>query len=167
VPFDLREVIQEAVDQLEEKAQRRHITIQFKFDPNVHAITFADKDKIFRVVQNLLSNAIKYNVDHGMVSIQLKAKKNRFEIKVKDDGKGIPPEDLKRIFERFYRVDKSRSREQGGTGLGLAIVKHILEGHKTKISVTSTLGKGSLFSFSLPIYQKSGTNPSLRVSKGE
>jgi two-component system, OmpR family, phosphate regulon sensor histidine kinase PhoR len=70
---------------------------------------------------------------------------------VKDNGKGIPPEDLKRIFERFYRVDKSRNREMGGTGLGLAIVKHILEGHKSKISVSSILGKGSVFSFELPL----------------
>ncbi len=168
--FDLREVIQEAVDQLEEKAQSRQISVEFKHDPKIQAVTYADKEKIFRVIQNLLSNAIKYNVDQGKVSINLKAKKNRFDIKVKDSGKGIPAGDLKRIFERFYRVDKSRSRDQGGTGLGLAIVKHILEGHKSKISVTSTLGKGSMFSFSLPIFQNDSQTalPStLKTSKEE
>ncbi|WP_114747754.1 sensor histidine kinase [Pleomorphovibrio marinus] len=169
-PFDLKEVIQEVVDQLEDKANRREINIRFIYNPEISHITLADKDKIFRVVQNLLSNAIKYNHENGKVTIQLKAKKNRFGIKVKDDGKGIPADDLKRVFERFYRVDKSRSREQGGTGLGLAIVKHILEGHKTKISVSSTLGKGSIFSFSLPIHRENtppNSIPQLRISKGE
>jgi two-component system, OmpR family, phosphate regulon sensor histidine kinase PhoR len=85
------------------------------------------------------------------VEVHLKTHKNQITVEVKDNGKGIPAEDLKRIFERFYRVEKSRSRERGGTGLGLAIVKHILEGHKSKISVSSTLGKGSIFSFELPL----------------
>ncbi|HSJ67210.1 MAG TPA: ATP-binding protein, partial [Anditalea sp.] len=75
-------------------------------------------------------------------------------LSVKDNGKGIPEEDIKRIFERFYRVDKSRSREGGGTGLGLAIAKHILEGHNSKIKVESVLGKGSTFSFTLPAAEK-------------
>lgn len=83
--------------------------------------------------------------------VSLKASKNQVQVEVKDNGPGIPAEDLKRIFERFYRVEKSRSKGKGGTGLGLAIVKHILEGHKSKIAVSSTLGKGSIFSFQLPL----------------
>ena len=81
----------------------------------------------------------------------LKLTKNQIQVDIKDNGPGIPPEDLKRIFERFYRVEKSRSKGKGGTGLGLAIVKHILEGHKSKISVSPVLGKGSIFSFDLPL----------------
>lgn len=153
-PFDLADVVQEVVDQLEDKANRRSVTVKFKPSTEVRYMTFADREKIFRVIQNLTSNAIKYNKEDGEVNISLKATKNNITFKVKDDGKGIPPEDLKRIFERFYRVEKSRSREQGGTGLGLAIVKHILEGHKSKISVSSTLGKGSVFSFELPLYKE-------------
>ena len=153
-PFDMADVIQEVVDQLEDKANRRKVEVKFTPGAEGRHITFADREKIFRVVQNLISNAIKYNKEGGEVTISLKAGKNTITLKVKDDGIGIPPDDLKRIFERFYRVEKSRSREQGGTGLGLAIVKHILEGHKSKISVSSTLGKGSVFSFELPTFKE-------------
>lgn len=149
--FDLKEVIHEVIEELEQKAAKRDMLIRFYYDKEKAYRTFADKDKIFRVCQNLISNAIKYNNDGGEVEVHLKAQKNHVTVEVKDNGKGIPPEDLKRIFERFYRVEKSRSREGGGTGLGLAIVKHILEGHKSKISVSSTVGKGSIFSFELPM----------------
>ncbi|EKB48214.1 sensor histidine kinase [Cecembia lonarensis] len=149
--FDLKEIIHEVIEELEHKAAKRDMLIRFYYDKEKSYLTFADKDKIFRVCQNLISNAIKYNNDGGEVEVHLKAQKNHITVEVKDNGKGIPPEDLKRIFERFYRVEKSRSREKGGTGLGLAIVKHILEGHKSKISVSSTVGKGSIFSFELPL----------------
>ncbi|RPA68762.1 two-component sensor histidine kinase [Cyclobacteriaceae bacterium YHN15] len=149
--FDLKEVLYDVIEELEQKASKRKMNIQFAYEKDKNFRTFADKDKIFRVCQNLISNAIKYNNDGGEVQINLKTHKNSITVEVKDNGKGIPPEDLKRIFERFYRVDKSRSREGGGTGLGLAIVKHILEGHKSKISVSSTVGKGSVFSFELPL----------------
>lgn len=148
--FDLKELIHEVIEELEQKAAKRDVLIRFFYDKEKSYRTIADKDKIFRVCQNLISNAIKYNHDGGEVEVHLKTYKNHILVEVKDNGKGIPPEDLKRIFERFYRVEKSRSREGGGTGLGLAIVKHILEGHKSKISVSSTLGKGSIFSFELP-----------------
>ena len=149
--FDLREMIHEVIEDMEHKASKRQVLIRFFYDKEKTFITHADKDKIFRVCQNLISNAIKYNNDGGEVEVHLKPHKNHITVEVKDNGKGIPPEDIKRIFERFYRVEKSRSREMGGTGLGLAIVKHILEGHKTKISVSSTVGKGSIFSFELPL----------------
>lgn len=161
-PFDLKELIHEVIEELEQKAAKRDVLIRFFYDKEKSHRTIADKDKIFRVCQNLISNAIKYNHDGGEVEVHLKTHKNHILVEVKDNGKGIPPEDLKRIFERFYRVEKSRSREGGGTGLGLAIVKHILEGHKSKISVSSTLGKGSIFSFELPC-EKPAKEASLKI----
>ncbi len=159
--FDVAELIHEVIEELEHKAAKRDMLVRFYYDKEKQYQTFADKDKIFRVCQNLISNAIKYNHDGGEVEVHLKAHKGqKLTVEVKDNGKGIPPEDLKRIFERFYRVEKSRSREKGGTGLGLAIVKHILEGHKSKISVSSTLGKGSIFSFELPMEK-------IELEKGE
>ena len=99
---------------------------------------------------NLISNAIKHSKDGGEVVVSFAVKKKSVHTRVSDFGVGIPPEHINRIFERFYRVDKSRSREKGGTGLGLAIVKHILEGHHSKPQVVSEPGKGSTFSFKLP-----------------
>jgi two-component system phosphate regulon sensor histidine kinase PhoR len=149
--FDLSELLREVVDELENKASKRDVTIKLNFDPSKNHVTKADRSKIYRVCQNLIFNAIKYNHDEGEVVVTLKSQKNSLQVDIKDNGPGIPPEDLKRIFERFYRVEKSRSKEKGGTGLGLAIVKHILEGHKSKISVSSTVGKGSVFTFYLPL----------------
>ncbi len=148
--FDLKEVIEEVIEELEHKASKRQVSIRLECEgKNFH--TLADRPKIYRVCQNLIFNAVKYNHNGGEVNVGIKTTKNQIQVDVKDNGLGIPPEDLKRIFERFYRVEKSRSKEKGGTGLGLAIVKHILEGHKSKISVSSTMGKGSIFSFQLPL----------------
>src|SRR5690606_21165335 len=152
---DLKAIILELIEQLEDKADKRDVLIRFYFDKSKNFLTHADKDKISQAIQNLIANAIKYNQEGGEVSIHLKAGKKNLKVEVKDNGKGIPQEDLNRIFERFYRVEKSRSREKGGTGLGLAIAKHILEGHKSKISVISTVGKGSVFSFTLPLVKSS------------
>ena len=149
--FDLRELLQEVIEQLEHKASKREVAIRLDFDAEKNHITHADRPKIYRVCQNLIFNGINYNHHGGEVKVSVKTHKNTIHVDVKDTGQGIPPEDLKRIFERFYRVEKSRSKEKGGTGLGLAIVKHILEGHKSKISVSSTVGKGSIFGFSLPL----------------
>ncbi len=150
-PFDLKDVLHEVIEELEHKASKRDVLIRFYYDKEKSFMTLADKDKIHRVCQNLISNAVKYNNDGGEVEVRLLTHKHQHAVEVKDNGHGIPPEDLKRIFERFYRVEKSRSREKGGTGLGLAIVKHILEGHKSKISVSSSVGKGSVFRFELPV----------------
>lgn len=152
--FDLKDLILEVIEQLENKAEKRDVTVRFYFDKAKKYLITADKEKIFRVCQNLISNAIKYNNEGGEVNVDLKSEKKKIHLSVKDNGKGIPEEDIKRIFERFYRVDKSRSREGGGTGLGLAIAKHILEGHNSKIKVESVLGKGSTFSFVLPVADK-------------
>ena len=107
-----------------------------------------DKDKLRQVFINLITNAIKYT-ENGKIEIFVEEEKKFGRIIIKDTGIGIPEEDLARIFERFYRVDKARSRAVGGTGLGLAIVKHIVEAHDSKIEVKSEVGKGSEFSFKL------------------
>ena len=149
--FDLLELVHEVIEELEHKASKGDVQIVLEADHQKSHLTIGDRQKIYRVCQNLIFNAIKYNHDGGEVRVCLKLTKNQIQVDIKDNGPGIPPEDLKRIFERFYRVEKSRSKGKGGTGLGLAIVKHILEGHKSKISVSSVLGKGSIFSFDLPL----------------
>ena len=99
---------------------------------------------------NLISNSINYGKNDGTTTISIKSfSKDKFIIKVSDNGFGIEKNEIPRLFERFYRVDKSRSREQGGSGLGLAIVKHIIEAHDQEVFTESTLGKGSIFSFTL------------------
>lgn len=152
--FDLIELTLEVIDQFEQKAEKKHIELTLLPSPTVPAYVEADYQRIYQVVVNLVSNAIKYTKKGGKVMIDVERGKNETVFIVKDTGKGIPPEDLKRIFERFYRVEKSRSKEKGGTGLGLAIVKHIIEAHDSKVSVTSTVGVGSIFSFKLKNGQK-------------
>jgi two-component system phosphate regulon sensor histidine kinase PhoR len=111
----------------------------------------ADANRLEQVLANLVDNAIKYGRAEGTVTIGgHKTDADKIEIFVQDDGPGIPPESLDRIFERFYRVDKARSREQGGTGLGLSIVKHIVQNHGGKVWVKSEPGKGATFFFTLP-----------------
>jgi two-component system phosphate regulon sensor histidine kinase PhoR len=109
-----------------------------------------DEERLGQVFSNLLDNAIKYTPDHGTITITAEVVQDTVEVSVKDTGIGIPPQDLPRIFERFYRVDKARSRELGGTGLGLAIVKHLVEGHGGSVSVESLSGQGTRFRVRLP-----------------
>jgi two-component system sensor histidine kinase VicK len=111
----------------------------------------ADKDRIEQVLINLLSNSIKYTPDGGVITVYVGRLYSEIYIKVTDNGIGIPKEDLPRIFERFYRVDKARSREMGGTGLGLAIAKEIVDAHEGSISITSEWGKGTEITVKLPI----------------
>ncbi|GAB4134233.1 MAG: hypothetical protein Fur0015_07360 [Ignavibacteriales bacterium] len=115
---------------------------------NSGLMVYGDLNRLKQVMNNLIQNAIKYT-DEGEIKISASDFGNKVEISVKDTGTGIPKEDLTRIFERFYRVDKDRSRLAGGTGLGLAIVKHIIEAHNEKIQVESNLGEGTKFSFFL------------------
>ncbi|MDD4172227.1 MAG: ATP-binding protein, partial [Syntrophomonas sp.] len=105
---------------------------------------------IDQIMMNLLDNAIKYSPDGGQIEVELEELNDRIKVSVKDNGIGIPPQDIPRVFERFYRVDKARSRKTGGTGLGLSIVKHALDKLNGQVTVESTEGRGSLFSFSLP-----------------
>lgn len=148
--FDVKSLSVDVLDQFENKADKKEITLKFADNTPDKVIVLGDWQRINQVLNNLVSNGIKYSREESFVEVGFKINKNDVVIYVKDNGEGIPSEDVKRIFERFYRVDKSRSRERGGTGLGLAIVKHILEEHNSKIEVKSTYGKGSEFSFKLP-----------------
>ena len=112
-------------------------------------MVFADPFRIRQVLVNLISNSIKYGKVEGQTTILISTLKDDVVVEVSDNGLGIDPEHLPRIFERFYRVDKGRSRAQGGTGLGLSIVKHILEAHQKSIEVQSVLGVGTTFRFSI------------------
>ena len=146
--WNLKGVINEIIDQFEIKSEQKKIKfIHDKKSTNCKVI--ADKDKITQVVTNLISNAIKYGKNHGFIKIGCHQTKNKCVVSIKDNGIGISEKNIPRLFERFYRVDKSRSRDQGGTGLGLAIVKHIVEAHGQEINVQSNVGKGTDFRFSI------------------
>ena len=147
--FNIVELVHEIFDLMEMKASEMNINLKLK-NESQGVTVFADRNKIQQVLMNLVSNSIKYGKDGGDVIIRFFDMHNNMLIEVSDNGIGIAQESLDRLFERFYRVDKNRSREIGGTGLGLAIVKHILEGHNQTINVRSTKGKGSTFSFILP-----------------
>lgn len=146
--IDLYKLCEEVIDQFEEKAEKKNIHLKIH-DHHQKIPVHADWQRISQVMTNLVSNAIIYTPEGGNVSISFEIGKKNVTTFVADTGEGIPPQHLPRIFERFYRVDKSRSREKGGTGLGLAIVKHILEGHNSHADVESKPGKGSTFSFKL------------------
>jgi len=151
--IDLRKVCREVVNQFEEKAHKNKVKLVLT-KPSQKLIVFADGQRLGQVVTNLVSNAIKNTNPKGKITIDFKVKNGDITTIVSDTGDGIPAQHLPRIFERFYRVDKSRSREKGGSGLGLAIVKHIMEVHESSIEVESEVGKGSSFSFKLPLVKK-------------
>lgn len=148
---NIRSLTEDILDRLEKIALDRKVTLRMKPDKDKLAEVWvkADSQRIEQVMINLVENAIKYNNEGGKVIVHFDEDKKSFGISVRDNGPGIPPEHLTRIFERFYRVEKSRSKERGGTGLGLAIVKHILNGHGSKITVMSKLDKGTTFTFKL------------------
>jgi two-component system phosphate regulon sensor histidine kinase PhoR len=148
-PLSIPELIRSAVDVLRPMAESKRQTLQLRIPPELTSI-MGDGQKIHQVILNLLHNAIHYTPEGGQISIEVRADPPGVEFSISDTGIGIPAEDLHRIFERFYRVDKGRSRELGGTGLGLSIVKHIVEAHGGRVSVLSKLGQGSRFSFFLP-----------------
>ena len=145
--FDISDFIKNIVNEFSLIAEEKNIQIIFN-PPNTGLQVFGDKERLRQVFVNLIQNAIKYT-DEGNVEILLEEEKKSVNINVIDTGIGIPQEDIDRIFERFYRVDKARSKAVGGTGLGLAIVKHIIDAHSSKIIVESVFGKGSRFSFKL------------------
>ncbi len=147
--FDLINLIKEVFDAQELKAKVKKITFTILNDPEKAVYVYADKFRIRQVLTNLVVNSVTYGKEDGETRIKLSDTGKNILIEVSDNGIGIAKEHLPRLFERFYRVDKSRSREQGGTGLGLAIVKHIIEAHDEKINVMSTEGSGSVFAFML------------------
>lgn len=148
--FDLIELVKDVFDQLSDKAKSRNVNLKFKKNYDRPIFVKADQKRIEQLLVNLIMNAIKYSKPNGgMVEISFYELHDQIMTEISDDGVGIPQEDLPRIFERFYRVDKSRSRDAGGSGLGLAIVKHIIESHRQSINVRSAEGIGSAFSFTL------------------
>lgn len=146
--INLRPLIEEIFEQVEAKAKKRDVKLKL-IAPKGGIQVKADTQRISQVIMNLVVNAIKYGNEKGLVQIIITEKKKAYTISVVDNGPGIPDEHLHRIFERFYRVDKSRAKNSGGTGLGLSIVKHIVQAHNSKISVQSEENKGTRFEFKL------------------
>jgi len=148
--FNIVQLVEEVFEAQEIRAKKREIHLEFEKNYKKPIMVCADKMKIFQVLTNLVANSIYYGKSNGKTTVSFSSAKDKIIVEVEDDGIGIAEADIPRIFERFYRVDKSRSREQGGTGLGLAIVKHIIEAHHETIRVKSKLNKGSSFIFSIP-----------------
>ncbi|OGP13044.1 MAG: hypothetical protein A2052_04075 [Deltaproteobacteria bacterium GWA2_54_12] len=147
-PIDLGELVTSTVKGFEKQSRDKGITLSAAV-PDDLPKALGDRDRLEQVMVNLLDNAIKYTPSGGSVIVSAAREDGIVRVDVVDTGIGIPAADISRVFERFYRVDKARSRELGGTGLGLAIVKHIIQGHNGKLSVESAPGKGSVFSFSI------------------
>ena len=148
--FDLNKLIKNIFDQLEIQAQKKEIKLTFNTNYSESILVNADRDKIHQVITNLIINSIKYGTFKGTTEISLESlTTEKLIVRVTDNGEGILNEHLPRLFERFYRVDQSGSREQGGSGLGLSIVKHIIDAHNENIYIESKLGIGSEFSFTL------------------
>ncbi len=147
--FDMVEVVQGVFDLLEMKASKKNITLTFDTDYEPVWV-YGDIERIQQVLTNLVVNSIKYGKNDGTTEVNISEyKKNKIIVRVSDNGEGIEKKHIPRLFERFFRVDKSGSRKEGGSGLGLSIVKHILEAHEEKIFVESVHGVGSEFSFTL------------------
>jgi len=147
-PFPVKEFFEEVIFSLKPSADKKSQVIETSLD-NQNQKVSGDRYRINQALTNLLDNAVKYTAEKGRIKLESRDKGDCIEIAVSDSGIGIPLSDVPRIFERFYRVDKSRSKELGGTGLGLSIVKHIIEAHGSKVEVKSQLGQGSEFSFCL------------------
>jgi two-component system phosphate regulon sensor histidine kinase PhoR len=148
--FDIVELSKDVVDFLEIKAKKKKIKIHFAKNYDRSIFVNADKKSIRQVLVNLIDNSIKYGLDKdGTIKVSFFDMDENILVEVTDNGIGIDQKDIPRLFERFFRTDKGRSREQGGSGLGLAIVKHLIEAHEQVINVRSTVGVGTTFAFTL------------------
>ena len=147
--FDIIKLTEEIIEDLEISASKRNIKIIFNKNYDKQILVEADKNRIEQVITNLVSNSINYGSEKGTTEISFESNVEKIIVKVNDNGEGITEENMPRLFQRFFRVDVSRSRSQGGSGLGLAIVKHIIDAHNENIYVQSTVGVGSEFSFTL------------------
>jgi two-component system phosphate regulon sensor histidine kinase PhoR len=150
IPFDVATVIRRAVDFLQPLAQKKNQILTAEIPGDLPTIT-GNADYLERAVANLIDNAIKYTPQYGQIRVRAAVDGSEMVVEVIDNGIGIPADDLPRVFERFYRVDRSRSREMGGTGLGLSIVKHVIQAHCGTVEVSSEPGKGSCFTIRLPL----------------
>jgi len=149
--MNLISIIKSAVTKVEMTASNKNQHLNCIFDGRQRIMSIIDKDRIDQVLLNILSNAIKYTPEGGRIDIDAFKEDNRAYIIISDNGIGISEKEIPRIFERFYRVDKARSREMGGTGLGLSIAKQIIEEHNGTIGIESQLGKGTKVTISLPL----------------
>jgi len=148
--FDIVTLVQNVFELLEMKAAKKDISLTFDTKYSEPILVYADQEKIQQVVTNLVVNSIKYGKKRGTTEVGIEnLVNNKIIVRITDNGEGIEKKHISRLFERFYRVDKSGARSEGGSGLGLAIVKHIIEGHNEKIYVESEFGVGSEFSFTL------------------
>ena len=148
--FNIVELIQNVFDLLEMSADKKNIILMFDRKYNKPINVIADQEKIQQVLTNLIVNSIKYGKENGTTEVTIEdLVKNKIIVRVRDNGEGIEKQHISRLFERFFRVDKSGARSEGGSGLGLSIVKHIIEGHDEKIYIESEFTKGSEFSFTL------------------
>lgn len=147
--FDIKKLVEEVFEELEIKATARNVSLIFKEGAQQGFKVKADREKVHQVLINLVHNAIKYGKNNGYIKLSFYDMERQILIEVADNGTGISKEHLPHLFDRFYRVEKSRSRNAGGTGLGLAIVKHIIEAHQQTIHVRSSVEMGSTFGFTL------------------
>jgi two-component system phosphate regulon sensor histidine kinase PhoR len=148
--FNIYELIDNVYDLMEFESEKNNTKLRIRNERNNSIIVYADKERILQVLTNLVVNSIKYGKENGYTEIAVdEYDKDRIIVRVIDDGEGIEEEHLPRLFERFYRIDKTRSRKKGGSGLGLSIVKHIIEAHQEQIFVKSKVGIGTEFSFTL------------------
>ncbi len=149
--IDVSGLIQRLIDRFQPQAARRSISFQFTACPDCPTIK-ADPGRLEQIVGNLLSNALRYTPEAGMIELALKQDRSDFLLTIRDHGPGISPEALPRVFERFYRADKSRSREEGGTGLGLAIARQLAEAHGGSLTAENHPMGGAVFTLRLPVY---------------
>ena len=147
--FNLIPLVKEIFELQDIQAKTRNISLVFKTDPGIKPIVYADRKNIMEALNNLIDNSIKYGKKKGCTTVSFVDTEDKIIVQVADNGVGIAEKDQSRIFERFFRTDKSRSRDQGGTGLGLSIVKHIIEAHNQTVHLQSEPEQGSVFSFSL------------------
>ena len=148
--FNIYELIENVYDLMEFESEKNNTKLLAYNENNTPVIVNADKERILQVLTNLVVNSIKYGKEGGYTKVKVEEyDKDRIIVRVKDNGEGIEDEHLPRLFERFYRIDKNRSRKKGGSGLGLSIVKHIIEAHQEQIFVKSKIGQGTEFSFTL------------------
>jgi two-component system sensor histidine kinase ResE len=145
----LNDLISDVLERMRALADQRRVRLDGRVAPQIDPVTI-DPQKIERVLANLIGNAIRHTPEGGQVTIDAQRDDGRVRVSVRDTGEGIPEEDLPRVFERFYRGEKSRARSSGGAGLGLAIARGIVEAHGGHIEVNSRLGEGSIFTFTLP-----------------
>lgn len=152
LPF--AQFIDDLIDRYKIEAKKKNITIIKELDDEV--IVFGDEDRLTQVFNNIMENSLKYTSVDGKIIVKLAKDKHFTELSIEDNGEGIPAEDIPKLTDRFYRVDKSRARKEGGTGLGLAIVQQIVKNHRGTLSIKSTVGKGTKVTIKLPLYEEEG-----------